>query len=138
VKEFCGKKISSVGDDKLIDFLKMGLIGSGKTKLTLKAVENRQNLIVEGCYIPFGWEADFEEKYQNKIRYYCLVMSKSYIERHFEDIKKYADRIERRLDDTECTRESVAKDNAYYLEMCQKYDYQYILIDDWHHAEIEL
>lgn len=26
-------------------------------------IENRQNLIVEGCYIPFDWQNDFEKKY---------------------------------------------------------------------------
>ena len=78
-----------------IDHLKMGLIRSGYTKLTVKdddklteylwpiiremiktAIENRQNLIVEGCYIPFDWVNDFEKEYLDNIKYYCLVMSK--------------------------------------------------------------
>ena len=62
-----------------IDHLKMGLIRSGKTQLTpfskdddlteylwpvvremiKTAIENKQNLIVEGVYIPFDWEKDF-------------------------------------------------------------------------------
>ena len=77
-----------------IDHLKMGLIRSGYTKLTPEddaelenylwpvvreiiktAIENRQNLIVEGCYIPFDWAKDFNENYLEQIRYYCLVMS---------------------------------------------------------------
>lgn len=28
------------------------------------AIENKQNLIIEGCYIPFGWEKDFEKEYR--------------------------------------------------------------------------
>lgn len=27
------------------------------------AIENDQNLIVEGYYIPFDWKKDFEEEY---------------------------------------------------------------------------
>ena len=27
------------------------------------AIENKQNLIVEGCYIPFDWEKNFDENY---------------------------------------------------------------------------
>lgn len=85
-----------------LDLLKMGLIRSGHTNLTpeddnaLQAylwpiaremikttVENRQNLIVEGCYIPFGWEEGFSAEYLKEMRYYCLVMSRQYIESHF-------------------------------------------------------
>lgn len=91
-----------------IDHLKMGLIRSGNTTLTplsgdkeltdylwpivremIKTViENRQNLIVEGCYIPFDWEKDFTAEHLDDIRYYCLVMSENYIRNHFDDIKK--------------------------------------------------
>ena len=140
-----------------IDLLKMGLIRSGNTALTPEddeelevylwpilremiktAVENGQNLIVEGCYIPFRWEEDFSEEYRKEIRYYCLVMSENYIKIHFSDIKKYADVIERRIDDSWCTVDSVLEENARYLEMCRKYDCNYILIDDRYEVEIDL
>ena len=140
-----------------IDLLKMGLIRSGNTALTPEddeelevylwpilremiktAVENGQNLIVEGCYIPFRWEEDFSEEYRKEIRYYCLVMSENYIKSHFSDIKKYADVIERRIDDSWCTVDSVLEENARYLEMCRKYDCNYILIDDRYVVEIDL
>lgn len=140
-----------------IDLLKMGLIRSGNTALTPEddeelevylwpilremiktAVENGQNLIVEGCYIPFRWEEDFSEEYRKEIRYYCLVMSENYIKSHFSDIKKYADVIERRIDDSWCTVDSVLEENARYLEICRKYDCNYILIDDRYEVEIDL
>ena len=102
-----------------IDHLKMGLIRSGKTELTpisddgdltaylwpivremiKTTIENNQNLVVEGCYIPFDWQKDFDKEYLENIRYYCLVMSERYIRNHFSDIKKYANVIENRLDD---------------------------------------
>ncbi|MBQ5837238.1 MAG: AAA family ATPase, partial [Clostridia bacterium] len=88
-----------------IDHLKMGLIRSGNTDLTpmsdtadltaylwpivremiKTAIENKQNLIVEGCYIPFDWQKDFSDAYLGDIRYCCLVMSENYIRHHFED-----------------------------------------------------
>ena len=118
-----------------IDHLKMGLIRSGNTTLTPEsdcraltdylwpivcemiktAIENEQNLIVEGCYIPFEWSEDFEAEYLDKIKYYCLVMSNKYITNHFSDIKKYASVVENRMDDEYCTIETVLKDNAEIL-----------------------
>lgn len=140
-----------------IDLLKMGLIRSKNTDLTPEddeelevylwkivkeivktAIENKQNLIVEGCYIPFTWKQDFTEEYLKDIRYYCLVMSQNYIEQNFSDIKKYANVIEKRIDDTWCTKESVLRENRRSLEMCRKYDCNYILIDECYEIEVEL
>ena len=139
-----------------IDHLKMGLIRSGNTNLTpcddekltdylwpivremIKTViENKQNLIVEGCYIPFDWAKDFHKEYLDNIKYLCLVMSKKYIQTHFDDIKKYANVIENRLNDEDCTMESVLKDNAQFLESAQKHNVNYVLIDDEYKIEIE-
>ena len=133
-----------------IDHLKMGLIRSGNTELTptsndddltsylwgivremiKTAIENKQNLIVEGCYIPFEWKEDFESEYLENIRYYCLIMSEAYIRNSFEDIKKYANVIEARLDDSYCTMQSVIEDNKRMLELAKKHKVNYILIDD--------
>lgn len=133
-----------------MDHLKMGLIRSGNTTLTpvsgekeltaylwpivvemiKTAMENKQNLIVEGCYIPFDWEKDFGEEYRNHIKYYCLVMSRQYIRNHFDEIKKYANVIEDRMDDEGCTMEMLCRDNAAVLEQCQKYGVHYLLIEE--------
>ena len=140
-----------------IDHLKMGLIRSGNTELTpmddnelteylwpiaremiKTAIENKQNLIVEGCYIPFDWQKDFNSEYLENIKYYCLVMSEEYIKNHFADIKKYATVIENRLDDEWCTMESVLADNAEILALAQKHDVNYILIGDKYEINIEL
>lgn len=141
-----------------MDHLKMGLIRSGNTELTpmssdelltdylwpivremiKTAIENNQNLIVEGCYIPFDWAKDFEKKYLENIKYYCLVMSEQYVKNHFEDIKEYANVVEQRLDDEGCTMESVLRDNAKMLEQCQNYKVNYILIEDEYKVDIEL
>lgn len=140
-----------------IDHLKMGLIRSGNTELSptsadsdltaclwaivremiKTAIENKQNLIVEGCYIPFDWKKDFEQKYLENIRYYCLVMSEKYIKNHFADIKSYASVIENRLDDC-CTVESAIEDNRKVLELAIAHKVNYILIDDEYKIDIEL
>ena len=139
-----------------IDHLKMGLIRSGNTTLTplsddgdlteylwpivkeiiKTAVENEQNLIVEGCYIPFDWEDDFSEEYLNSIKFCCLVMSEGYIRNHFDDIVKYANIIEKRLCD-DCSVDEVIEDNARMLTLAQKHNVRYMLIDDSYDFEIE-
>ena len=141
-----------------IDHLKMGLIRSGNTGLTpmsddkdltaylwpvvremvKTAIENKQNLIVEGCYIPFDWQQDFHAEYLEHIRYYCLIMSEAYIKGHFADIKKYANTIETRLDDACCTLESVLKNNAEILKLAQIHKVNYLLIDDKYEINIDL
>jgi len=141
-----------------IDHLKMGLIRSGNTALTpmsddsdlteylwpivsemiKTAIENEQNLIVEGCYIPFDWEKYFDAEYLDKIKYVCLVMSEGYIRNHFDDIKKYASVIEERLDDSDCTIGSVLAENAKILKLCEQYKVNYVLIDDKYQVDISL
>ncbi len=140
-----------------IDHLKMGLIRSGHTDLTPQsndndlteylwpivcemiktAIENNQNLIVEGCYIPFDWQKDFEKEYLDNIKYYCIVMSDNYIRNHFDNIKAYASVIENRLDD-DITIESILSDNACYLQSCQNHNANYVLVDDKYEIDIDL
>ena len=140
-----------------LDHLKMGLIRSGYTNLTpmdgdklteylwpvaremiKTAVENRQNLIVEGCYIPFDWAKDFDMPYRLEIRYLCLVMSERYIRAHFDSIKAYANVIEERLDDSDCTLEAVLRDNRKTLEGCRRAGAEYLLIDGEYDVDAEL
>ena len=118
-----------------MDHLKMGLIRSGQTKLTpaddealmgylwpivreivKTAIENRQNLIVEGCYVPFDWRKDFTEAYLAAIRFVCLAMSDGYIDAHFDEIRAHASDIEDRLDDSDCTADVLKADNRRYAQ----------------------
>lgn len=140
-----------------IDHLKMGLIRSGNTDLTPEdddkltdylwpivreivktAIENKQNLIVEGCYIPFNWKESFDKDYAKQIKYICLIMTKKYIEDNFSDIKNYANTIEKRLDDSGCIKEELIKDNELNLNMCKKYNCDYVLIDNNYKFEVVL
>ena len=118
-----------------IDHLKMGLIRSGNTQLTPEddeemtsyiwpivremiktAIENRQNLIVEGCYIPFDWRKDFSEDYLQDIRFICLALTDSYIDANFDKIIGHASDIESRLDDSDCTADWIKADNKRFIE----------------------
>lgn len=140
-----------------IDHLKMGLIRSGNTDLTPEdddkltdylwpivreivktAIENKQNLIIEGCYIPFNWKDSFDKDYAKQIKYICLIMTKKYIEENFSDIKNYANIIEERLDDSSCIKEELIKDNELNLNMCKKYNCDYVLIDNNYKFEVVL
>ena len=141
-----------------MDHLKMGLIRSKNTKLTPTSddkdltaylwpivcemartvIENEQNLIVEGCYIPFNWKDDFEEKYLQQIRYICLIMTKKYIDTHFDDIMRHKNKIEKRISNESTSKEELTRSNEYNLEMCRKYDDKYILIDDAYELDFEL
>ena len=131
-----------------IDHLKMGLIRSGKTDLTPEddealtaylwpivremmktAIENRQNLIVEGGYIPFEWRQDFNEAYLRSIRFICLAMTDAYIDAHFDAIKKHGSDIEARLNDSCCTIAGLKADNRNYIDGYRKTGERVVLID---------
>ena len=140
-----------------MDHLKMGLIRSGNTELTpisddgamtaylwpivremiKTAIENKQNLIVEGCYIPFDWHKDFSQEYLENIKYHCLVMSEKYIREHFADIKGYANAVETRLDDESCSMESILADNEKFLALAQSHNVNYTLIEDKYEVDID-
>ena len=131
-----------------IDHLKMGLIRSGQTELTpyddkltdylwpivkeiiKTAIENGQNLIVEGCYIPFDWQDSFDENYLSQIRFICLVMSEKYIGNHFDDIIRNENAIENRLPDDDFIIEFVTRENNHYLSQCKRFGLVCALLDE--------
>lgn len=100
------------------------------------AIENHQNLVVDGCYISFDWQKDFDENYLKDIYCSCLVLTENYIQTHFDDIKLHASSIESRLDDSWCTMDSVLKENAHNFEMCKKFGCDMILIDECYQVDI--
>lgn len=141
-----------------IDHLKMGLIRSGLCPLTPEsdeaeltgflwpvvremvktAIENDQNLVVEGCYIPFSYADDFEEEYRPHLKYTCLVFSEAYIRGHFGDILRHASAIEQRDDDSDCTIGWLLEANARNLAQCRLHGCDYILIEDEYRVEVWL
>ena len=138
-----------------IDHLKMGLIRSKYSNLTpldddelteylwpivkemiATAIENKQNMIIEGCYIPFDWRNNFDATYLKHIKYICLAFSDEYIDKHYNDIKKYSNVIENRIAD-DIQIDKLKKDNKYYIEGCAKYNENIIIINDNYKNEIK-
>lgn len=116
-----------------IDHLKMGLIRSGNTTLTPEdddaltdylwpivremvktAMENGQDLIAEGCYIPADWRKDIPGEFLASVRFVCLAMTDGYIEANFGEIRRHACDIEARADDPDCTLSSLKADNRAF------------------------
>lgn len=139
------------------DLLKMGLIRSGCTSLTPEddremtpylwgivkemiktAVENKQNLIVEGCYVPFDWEKDFAPSYLDDIKGYFLIFTEAYIKEHYKDIMLHANDIESRLDDSGCTMDWLIKENKYYLDGCRQHGCKCVIADKGYTIEEEI
>ena len=140
-----------------IDHLKMGLIRSGNTDLTPEddnelteylwpivreimktAIENRQNLIIEGCYIPFEWRRDFNDKYLQNIRFICLAMSERYIENHFGEIIGHESEIESRLVYADCTMGVLKADNKRIIDGFQRAGEQVMVIEKDYEKTIHL
>ena len=132
-----------------VDHLKMGLIRSGNTRLTptdddqaltdylwpivremiKTAVENRQNLIVEGCYFPFLWRQDFDPGYLHSIRFICLAMTEEYIDAHYAEIIRHGSEIESRQDDSDCTIGSLKESNRKIIDGYRHSGEEVVLID---------
>lgn len=102
-----------------LDHLKMGLIRSKMTDLTVNddyemrfflfpiaseiiktAIENKQNLIVEGCYIPGNWKEYFDEEYLKNIKCVFIVMSEKYLNQNISSVIDKANVIENRICDS--------------------------------------
>ena len=131
-----------------IDHVKMGLIRSGNTNLTPEddeeltgylwpiireiiktAIENRQDLTVEGCYVPFDWRQDFEKPYKDSIRFICLGMTDGYIDGHFDLIKLHSSDIESRIEDNGLTASFLKNENRRIIEGFKNAGEQVDIID---------
>ena len=138
-----------------IDHLKMGLIRSGKTSLTPEdddeltkylwpivreiiktAIENKQNLIVEGIYVPFDFRKDFDKNYINEIKFICLAMTDDYIDAHFDNIVKHSSDVEKRLYD-DCKNDDLKKDNQKMIKGFTAVGEQVTLIDGEYNIILE-
>ena len=140
-----------------LDHLKMALIKSGLTSLTPgddeeltpylwgiaaplieTVIENGQNLIVEGCYIPFDWKRYFKESCLRHIKYRCLIMSEDYINCNYDKICGYECVIEKRLYGDAPTKQCLIKENAENLRLCKKFGLDYVLIDKEYRVDLNL
>ncbi len=131
-----------------VDHIKMGLIRSGNTELTpmdddkltdylwpitretIKTViENHQNLIVEGCYVPYDWRKDFSDEYLSEIKFICLTMTDEYIDSHFDDIRGHGSDVEQRIDDSDCLPEWIKEENRKFTSGFKNAGEEIVVID---------
>ena len=132
-----------------IDHLKMGLIRSGNTGLTPEdddelteylwpivreiiktAIENEQNLIIEGCYVPPEWRRDFNESYLKHISFICLAMTDAYIEDHFDEIISHESDIETRMKEADCTVDDLKECNRWFIDTFESAGEKVVIIDN--------
>lgn len=141
-----------------MDHLKMGLIRAGYTVLSPESddceltaclwpvvreiiktnIENGQNLIIEGCYIPFDYKEAFEERYLMELKYVCLIFGGKYIEKNFDDIIRYAEVMENRGKGELPDRERLMRENRRNLELCKQHGCDYILIEGEYCVELDV
>lgn len=133
-----------------MDHLKMGMIRSQRMKIspessikeitkelwpTVKeiictAIENNQNLIIEGCYVPENVRNEFDVYYLNNMFFCFLVFHQDYIINNYEDILNYENIIEKResISFRDELQVQIERENKYFLDLCEKYQYPLILI----------
>lgn len=140
-----------------LDHLKMGLIRSGQTPLTpfdddemtaylwpiaremaKTAIENGQNLIIEGCYIPFDWQDGFDARHLSRIRYVCLALTPEYIERHWDRIIAHEGAIERRLPGDAPEKADLIAENRANIEQCRIRGFECLAATDEYRMDFAL
>ncbi|MDL2218914.1 clathrin light chain [Ruminococcaceae bacterium OttesenSCG-928-O06] len=141
-----------------IDHLKMGMIRSGYTHLTpyspdeeltaylwpivreivKTAIENHQNLVLEGCYIPYDYKKDFDETYLPHIKALWLIFSERYVQEHFEDILRHEAAIERRKEISALQKEELLQAARQDLDACIQHGLPYVLIDECYEIDLDL
>lgn len=140
-----------------IDHIKMGLIRSKKTNLTpyddeelqpylwniikeiIKTViENNQNIIIEGAYIPFNYKNDFSAEYLDNIKYICLAMSEKYINNNYNLIINKSNIVENRGKSFSIDKDFLINENKKYIENSIKYNLPLQVIDNKYVINVDL
>lgn len=140
-----------------IDHIKMGLIRSGNTSLTpyddeelqpylwniikeiIKTViENNQNIIIEGAYIPFNYKNDFSVEYIDNIKYICLAMSEKYINNNYNLIINKSNIVENRGKSFSIDKDFLISENKKYIENSIKYNLPLQVIDNKYVINVDL
>lgn len=140
-----------------IDHIKMGLIRSKNTNLTpyddkelqpylwniikeiIKTViENNQNIIIEGAYIPFNYKNDFSAEYLDNIKYICLAMSEKYINNNYNLIINKSNIVENRGKSFSIDKDFLISENKKYIENSIKYNLPLQVIDNKYVINVDL
>ena len=134
-----------------IDLLKMGLIRSGIVSLTPEdddalvdvlwpivremvqtALENNQNLIVEGDYLPTDWRISFSK--EADVMAIGLAMTEAHLRDHYDEIIQHRHAIEIRHHEAP-TFEELVQAHTHTRTQCMSGYSQLVLIDgDYQYA----
>ncbi len=143
-----------------IDHIKMGLFrgskycdftpADGDDELTAKLwpivkgiimvnIENKQNIIIEGCYIPPEHVRDFEPEYLKQIIAFYIGFSEEYVAKHFiTGIIDHRSEIElKEYDEGYMTPENFLLLHRQLKERCRKNDAMFFEIKQSYGEEIE-
>lgn len=102
-------------------------------------IENKQNLIIEGCYILPQRVRELEPEYLKYIISFYLGFSESYIRKYFDSrIINNMRVIEARGYDNTDTAEDYILENRKQKELCVKYNAKYFEINEDYLSEIDL
>ncbi|MBP3201100.1 MAG: hypothetical protein J6M39_05595 [Lachnospiraceae bacterium] len=101
------------------------------------AIENKQNLIVEGGYVPFNFRKDFDKKYLDEIYFICLVMTDNYIDNNFKDIVANSADVEKRLYN-QCKIEDIKNENKKVINGFKNVGEKIVMIDNSYIETINL
>ncbi|MBO7738979.1 MAG: 2-phosphoglycerate kinase [Oscillospiraceae bacterium] len=140
-----------------LDHLKMGIIRSGADcgftaesrdaliskklwpivrGIIMTAVENNQNLIIEGCYLPPDKIAALPEEYRKHIISFYLALGYHYAQEHYDDILAHRSDIENRLYPEERTANEIADENDQTISMCRLTGAKCFVIEKDYEAEM--
>ncbi len=112
-------------------------------------IENDQNIIIEGCYLPTDKVLDFEEEYKRHIIPFYIGFSKQYIVNNFDSgILAHRSETEYKDIDNHMTqiyfidahnkqKERCKKDNQRYFEIDVNYEDEMQITYEWLNDQIE-
>jgi len=102
------------------------------------AIENKQNLIIEGAYIFPEYLCQFEEVYSEHILPVFFAFSENYIRENFQTgIIKHRSTIEKRMYEEERKAEEFIEENSSMLRLCDDSKVKCFIIDKKYTKEIE-
>ncbi len=104
--------------------------------IIMTAVENRQNLIIEGCYLPPDKLAALPEEYREQIISFYLALSYKYALEHHEEIIAHRSDIETRLYPEERTAKEIAEDNERTAVVCAQTGAKCFVIEKDYETEL--
>jgi putative acetyltransferase len=110
-------------------------------------IENKQNIIIEGCYFPYSME-DMEKEYLEKIIIFCIGFSEQYIRQNLStkiyDNRSVIERreydfiedIEKYILENEERKQKYMKNGIKYFEINEDYEKEIADVYQWIENEI--